>query len=67
MSIEAFYIITLDNVILLIIRPVLWLMERLKLFDYQNCPLKERQLHYTSLGGEGWRSDREGHYRHKEY
>ena len=59
--------IVLDNVILLIIRPMLRLVERFKFFNYQDCPLKERQLHYTSLGGEGWRSDREGHYRHEEY
>ena len=41
--------------------PVFWLMERFKLFDYQDCPLKERQLHNRPLCGEGWRSDREGH------
>ena len=28
------------------IRPMLRFVERLKLFDYQDCPLKERQLHY---------------------
>ena len=49
------------------IGPVAGLMERFKFLDYQDCPLKERQLHYTSLCGEGWRSDREGHYRHEEY
>ena len=43
------------------IRPVFGLMERLKLFDYQDCPLKERQLHNRPLCGEGWRRDREGH------
>ncbi len=31
------------------IGPVLGLVERLELFDYQNCPLKERQLHDTSV------------------
>lgn len=38
--------IALDNVILLIIGPVLRLVQRFKLFDYQDCPLKEWQLHY---------------------
>ena len=46
--------------------PVLWLVERLEFLDYQNCPLKERQLHNTSFSGESWRGDRYGHYRHKE-
>ena len=31
------------------IGPVLRLVQRFKLFDYQDCPLKERQLHYTSV------------------
>lgn len=44
--------------------PVLRLMERLEFLDYQNCPLKERQFHDTSLCGESRRSDRDGHYRH---
>ena len=47
--------------------PVLWLVERLEFLDYQNCPLKERQLHNTSFSGESRRSDRDGHYRHEEY
>ena len=34
--------IALDNVILLIIGPVLRFVERLEFLDYQNCPLKER-------------------------
>ncbi len=65
--------IALDNVILLIIWTMPELMKCLKLFDYQDSPLKERQLHYTSVlsllrtdstprrGGEDRRSDREGH------
>ena len=50
MSIEAFYIITLDNVILLIIGPMFSVVECLKLFDYQNCTLEERQFHDASFG-----------------
>ena len=46
--------------------PVLRFVERLEFLDYQNCPLKERQLHDTSLCGESRRSDRDGHYSHKE-
>lgn len=42
--------IVLDNVILLIIRPMFRFMKGLKAFDYQNCTLKERQFHYTSFG-----------------
>ena len=49
------------------IGPVLRFMERLEFLDYQNCPLKERQLHNTSFCGESRRSDRDGHYRHEEY
>ena len=49
------------------IGPVLRFVERLEFLDYQNCPLKERQLHDTSLCGESRRSDRDGHYRHEEY
>ena len=49
------------------IGPMLRFMESFKFFDYLDCPLKERQLHYRPLCGEGRRSDREGHYRHEEY
>ena len=31
------------------IRPVLRLVKRLEFLDYQNCPLKERQFHDTSV------------------
>lgn len=64
---SAVWFARLDLMAVADIRPVPGLMEGLKLFDYQDCPLKERQLHNTSLCGEGWRSDREGHYRHEEY
>ena len=46
------------------IGPVLRFVERLEFLDYQNCPLKDRQFHDTSLCGESRRSDRDGHYRH---
>ena len=49
------------------IGPVLRFVECLEFLDYQNCPLKERQFHDTLLCGESRRSDRDGHYRHKEY
>lgn len=49
------------------IGPVLRFVECLEFLDNQNCPLKERQLHDTSLCCESRRSDRDGHYRHKEY
>lgn len=49
------------------IGPMLRLVECLEFLDYQNCPLKERQFHDTSLCGESRRSDRDGHYRHEEY
>ena len=38
-----------------------------KLFDYQDCTHKEWQYNYTSLYGEGKRSDREGHHHHVKY
>lgn len=60
---SAIWLSRLDLVAISNIRPVPWLMERLKMLDYQNCPFKERQLHYAPLCGEGRRSDREGHYR----
>lgn len=50
----------LDLMTIANIRPMSGLMERLKFLDYQDCPLKERQLHYRPFGGEGWRSDRKG-------
>lgn len=56
-----------DSMTISVVRSVLELMKSLEFPDYQNCPLKERQFHYTSLRGEGWRSDRKGHYRHEEY
>ena len=64
---SAVWFSRLDLMTIADIRPVPGLMERFKFLDYQDCPLKERQLHYTSLGGEDWRSDRKGHYRHEEY
>ena len=64
---SAVWFARLDLMTVANVGPMLRLMERFKLFDYQNCPLKERQLHYTSLSGEGRRSDRDGHYRHEEY
>ena len=60
----AVWLARLNLVAISNVRPVPRLMECLEMLDYQNCPFKERQLHDTSLGGEGWRSDREGHYRH---
>ena len=64
---SAVWLTRLDLMPIADIGPVAGLMERLKLFDYQDRPLKERQLHNTSFCGEGRRSDREGHYRHEEY
>lgn len=64
---SAVWFARLDLMSIAHIGPMAGLVERLKLFDYQDCPLKERQLHYRPLCGEGRRSDREGHYRHKEY
>ena len=64
---SAVWFARLDLMTVADIGPMAGLVERLKLFYYQNRPLKERQFHYTSLSGESRRSDREGHYRHKEY
>lgn len=64
---SAVWFAWLDLMTVAYIGPMLRFMESLKFLDYQNCPLKERQLHNTSLCGEGRRSDREGHYRHEEY
>ena len=64
---SAVWFARLDLMTIADIGPVLWFMESFKLFDNQDCPLKRRQFHYTSLSGDGWRSDREGHYRHEEY
>ena len=58
---SAVWLARLDLMTIAHIGPMLWLMERLKFLDYQDCPLKERQFHYRPFGGEGWRSDREGH------
>ena len=64
---SAVWFARLDLMTVADIGPMLRLMKRLKLFDYQDCPLKERQLHYRPLCSERRRSDREGHYRHEEY
>ena len=56
-----------DSMTISVVRSVLELMKSLEFLDYQNGPLKERQSHDTSFGGEGWRCDRDGHYRHKKY
>ena len=66
MSIEAFYIITLDNVILLIIGPVFRVVHCFKFLDYQHCTFKQRQLHYASFGRVGGRCCRKGQQRHEE-
>lgn len=39
----------LDLVTISNVRPMFWFMKRLKLFDYQNCTLKERQFHNASF------------------
>lgn len=64
---SAIWLTRLDLMSVADIGPVLRLVERLEFLDYQNCPLKERQFHDTSLCGENRRCDRDGHYRHKEY
>ena len=64
---SAIWFTRLDLMTVADIGPVLRLVECLEFLDYQNCPLKERQLHDTSLCGESRRSDRDGHYRHEEY
>lgn len=64
---SAIWLTRLDLMSVADIGPVLRFVERLEFLDYQNCPLKERQLHDTSLCGESRRSDRDGHYRHEEY
>lgn len=64
---SAVWFSRLDLMTVANVGPMLRLMERFKLFDYQDCPLKERQFHYRPLCGDSWRSDREGHYRHEEY
>lgn len=47
------------------IRPVAWLMKYLKMLDYQNCPFKERKLHYAPLC-RGGRCRHKGQQRHEE-
>ena len=64
---SAIWLTRLDLMSVANVGPVLWFMQRLEFLDYQNCPLKERQFHDTSFGGESRRSDRDGHYRHEEY
>ena len=64
---SAIRLTRLDLMTVADIRPVLRFVERLEFLDYQNCPLKDRQFHDTSFGGESRRSDRDGHYRHEEY
>lgn len=64
---SAIWLARLDLMTIADIGPVLRFVERLEFLDYQNCPLKERQLHDTSFCGESRRSDRDGHYRHEEY
>ena len=64
---SAVWFARLDLMTVADIGPMLRFMESFKFFDYLDCPLKERQLHYRPLCGEGRRSDREGHYRHEEY
>ena len=55
----------LDLMPIAYIGPMSWLVERLKLFDYQNCPFKERKLHYAPLRG-GGRCRHKEQQRHKE-
>lgn len=62
----AIWLTRLDLMTVADVGPVLRFVERLEFLDYQNCPLKKRQFHDTSLCGESRRSDRDGHYRHKE-
>lgn len=50
-----------DSMTISVVRSVFQLMKSLKFLDYQDCTLKKWQFHYRPLGGEGWRSDREGH------
>lgn len=64
---SAIWLARLDLMTIADVWPMLRFVECLEFLDYQNCPLKERQLHDTSLCGESRRSDRDGHYRHKEY
>ncbi len=64
---STIWLARLDLMSLADVGPVLRFVDRLEFLDYQNCPLKERQFHDTSLCGESRRSDRDGHYRHEEY
>ena len=49
------------------IRPVLWVVHRLKFLYDENGTLKERQLHYRPFDSESRRSDRYGHYRQNNH
>ena len=46
---SAVWFARLDLMTVANVGPMLRLMERLKFLDYQDCPLKERQFHYTSV------------------
>lgn len=50
---SAIWFAQLDLMTVADVGPMLRLMERHKLFDYQDCSLVERQLHDTSLCGQG--------------
>ena len=43
---SAVWFARLDLVPIANVWPMLWFVQCFKLFDYQDCPLKERQLHY---------------------
>ena len=47
--------------------PMLRLVHCFKLLYDEDGSLKERQFHYTSFCGESRRSNRYGHYRHKNH
>ena len=63
---SAVWFSRLDLVPISHIRPVPRLMERLKMLDYQNCPFKERKLHYRPFCAGGGRCCHKGQQRHKE-
>ena len=69
MSIEAFYIITLDNVILLIIWIILWAVERFKFLDDNHSSLEWRQIHYVYLpsGGVAHHDGEQREEHHQEF
>ena len=62
---SAVWLSRLDLVAISNVRPVPRFMERLKMLDYQNCPFKERKLHYAPLCG-GGRCRHKGQQRHEE-